>query len=55
MISGSDDPGRIAPAIRVTGTYPEWLLEFDDGEDPTGEGEPDFNDLVLTVTATAAP
>jgi PKD repeat protein len=55
VISGSDDPGRIAPAIRVTGTYPEWLLEFDDGEDPTGEGEPDFNDLVLTVTATAAP
>ena len=55
VISGSDDPGRIAPAIRVTGTYPEWLLEFDDGEDPTGEGEPDFNDLVLTVTATTAP
>ena len=55
VISGSDDPGRIAPAIRVTGAYPEWLLEFDDGEDPTGPGEPDFNDLVLTVTATATP
>lgn len=55
VVSGSDDPDRIAPAIRVTGTYPEWTLEFDDGEDPTGPGEPDFNDLVLTVTATAVP
>lgn len=55
VLSGSDDPDRIAPAIRVTGSYPQWLLEFDDGEDPTGPGEPDFNDLVLTVNATAAP
>ncbi len=52
MISGSDDPDRIAPALRVTGAYPEWTLEFDDGEDPTGPGEPDFNDIVMTVTAT---
>ncbi len=52
VISGSDDPGRIAPALRVTGTYPNWTLEFDDGEDPTGPGEPDFNDLILTITAT---
>jgi PKD repeat protein len=52
MISGSDDPNRIAPQLRVTGAYPEWLLEFDDGEDPTGPGEPDFNDIVMTVTAT---
>jgi PKD repeat protein len=52
VISGSDDPARIAPALRVTGSYPNWTLEFDDGEDPTGPGEPDFNDLILTVTAT---
>lgn len=52
MISGSDDPDRIAPALRVTGAYPQWTLEFDDGEDPTGPGEPDFNDIVMTVTAT---
>jgi PKD repeat protein len=52
MISGSDDPERIAPQLRVTGTYPTWTLEFDDGEDPTGPGEPDFNDIVMTVTAT---
>jgi PKD repeat protein len=52
MISGSDDPERIAPALQVTGAYPEWTLSFDDGEDPTGPGEPDFNDIVMTVTAT---
>lgn len=52
MVSGSDDPDRIAPQLRVTGTYPNWLLEFDDGEDPTGPGEPDFNDIVMTVVAT---
>ncbi|MGH7579892.1 MAG: hypothetical protein ACREM9_06950, partial [Gemmatimonadales bacterium] len=52
MISGSDDPDRIAPALQVTGVYPEWTLSFDDGEDPTGPGEPDFNDIVMTVTAT---
>ena len=52
MISGSDDPDRIAPALQVTGAYPEWVLHFDDGEDPTGPGEPDFNDIVMTVTAT---
>ena len=52
MISGSDDPDRIAPQLRVTGAYPNWTLEFDDGEDPTGPGEPDFNDIIMTVVAT---
>ena len=52
MISGSDDPDRIAPQLQVTGSYPNWELKFDDGEDPTGDGEPDFNDIVMTVVAT---
>lgn len=52
VTSGSNDPDRIAPSIRVSGGYPSWTLNFDDGEDPTAPGEPDFNDLVLTVTAT---
>jgi PKD repeat protein len=39
------------PALRVVGAYPEWTLEFDDGEDATPP-EPDFNDLILTITAT---
>jgi len=34
-----------APRLRVTGSYPQWTLEFEDGADT------DFNDLVMTVTA----
>lgn len=41
------------PALRVTGSYPSWTLEFDDGEDATPP-EPDFNDLIIKVTATAS-
>jgi PKD repeat protein len=55
MTSGSVDPNRIPPAVHVTGTFPDWTLSFDDGEDPTGPGEPDFNDLILTVHATVVP
>jgi PKD repeat protein len=49
---GPNDPPKGPPATRVTGTFPEWTVEFDDGGDPTGVGEPDFNDIVLTVRAT---
>ncbi len=55
VVSGSSSLGS-TPTIRVTGVFPDWTLEFDDGEgcpgDPTcGGTEPDFNDLVLTVHA----
>jgi PKD repeat protein len=33
------------PRLRVTGSYPQWTLEFEDGADG------DFNDLVMTVEA----
>lgn len=46
---------KIAPAVRVKGSYPTWTLEFDDGEIATPPNEPDFNDLVITVTATPVP
>ena len=52
MTSGSTEPDRVPPQLRITGTFPDWRLEFDDGEDPTNPGEPDFNDLVLDVHAT---
>jgi PKD repeat protein len=43
--------GAENPQLRVTGTFATgWTLEFDDGF--VGEGEPDFNDLVITVVAT---
>jgi len=33
------------PQLRVSGTYPEWVLTYEDGVDQ------DFDDLVLTLTA----
>jgi PKD repeat protein len=50
VISGSLKQ-ETAPALRVLGAYPEWTLEFDDGEDATPP-EPDFDDLVIKITAT---
>jgi PKD repeat protein len=50
VISGSLKQ-ETAPALRVLGEYPVWTLQFDDGEDATPP-EPDFNDLVITITAT---
>ncbi len=49
VISGSTKQ-EVAPALHVSGSYPTWTLMFDDGEDGTPP-EPDFNDLVITVTA----
>lgn len=50
VISGSTKQ-EVAPALHVEGSYPTWTLKFDDGEDATPP-EPDFDDLVITVTAT---
>jgi len=33
------------PSLRVTGTYPAWTVDFEDGYDT------DFNDVVLAVEA----
>jgi PKD repeat protein len=47
--------------LRAGTAYPTWILEFDDGEgcgeaDPTcGGDEPDFDDLIIRIEATAAP
>jgi PKD repeat protein len=46
--------GAQTPQLRVTGNFSAgWTLEFDDGF--VGAGEPDFNDLVMTVKATPTP
>jgi PKD repeat protein len=58
LISGGENL-EIPPALRLDeaiNTYPTWELEFDDGArafDPvTDPDEPDFDDLVITITAT---
>ncbi|MFL5462390.1 MAG: PKD domain-containing protein [Gemmatimonadales bacterium] len=47
---GSPTPG--APAGKMDGGYPNWTINFDDGGTPGIPGEPDFNDVVLSVKAT---
>jgi PKD repeat protein len=48
VISGALNQS-LAPALHVSGSFPQWTLTFDDGV--AGVNEPDFNDLVITVTA----
>jgi PKD repeat protein len=48
--AGSPTPGT--PAGKIDGSYPNWTINFDDGGTPGTPGEPDFNDVVLSVTAT---
>jgi PKD repeat protein len=49
------DPDPGPAATRVSGTFPDWTIEFDDGGNTGGVGEPDFNDMVLAVHATVVP
>jgi PKD repeat protein len=53
--ASAGDPATGDPGIQVEGGSPNWTLKIDDGGAPGTEGEPDFNDAVITVTATAAP
>jgi PKD repeat protein len=55
---GQIDPGDPTPGTpggRVDGTSPNWTISFEDGGNPSGAGEPDFNDAVIGVVATPAP
>lgn len=49
------DPDPGPAATRVSGAFPDWTIEIDDGGNTGAPGEPDFNDIVLTVHATVAP
>jgi PKD repeat protein len=54
---GTADPGDPVtgdPGIQISGSGP-WTLNIDDGGAAGTEGEPDFDDAVITVTAVAAP
>jgi PKD repeat protein len=49
------NPPLSDPGIQITGSYPNWTLNIDDGGAAGTPGEPDFNDAVLRVQATLAP
>jgi PKD repeat protein len=40
------------PAGHLVGTFPDWTLNFEDGDHPGAPGEPDFTDVVVGVHAT---
>jgi PKD repeat protein len=52
---GPTDPPASDPGIQVDGTSPTWTLNIDDGGLAGTAGEPDFNDAIISVQATAAP
>jgi PKD repeat protein len=51
----SGDPAPGAPAGQVTGSFPSWTINFEDGEHSGEPGEPDFTDVVLQVEAIPPP
>jgi PKD repeat protein len=58
FVQGRPDAGEPAPnppAAQITGSFPSWTINFEDGADPGGPGEPDFADVVLQVDAIPAP
>ena len=49
------DPDPGPASTRVSGSFPTWTIEIDDGGNAGNPNEPDYNDIVLIVTATPAP
>ena len=45
------EPALGAPAAQLTGSFPSWTINFEDGAHPGEPGEPDFADVVLQVEA----
>jgi PKD repeat protein len=55
---GTADAGEPAPAppeAHLTGSFPNWTINFEDGDNAGTAGEPDFADVVLGVEAVAFP
>jgi PKD repeat protein len=49
------DPEPGPPAGQLTGTFPSWVIHFEDGANPDDPSEPDFSDVVLQVDAVPPP
>lgn len=48
-------PAPAPPAAQITGTFPNWVIHFEDGDNAGSPDEPDFADVVLGVEAKPAP
>ena len=47
----SGQPAVVPPSAQVTGSFPNWVIHYEDGAHPGDSGEPDFADVVLQVDA----
>jgi hypothetical protein len=52
-VADAGDPVPGTPGITLEGSFPDWTLNIDDGGVPSAPGEPDFDDIVVTLHATA--
>ena len=53
--AGPGDPAPAAPQATFIGSFPNWTINFEDGDHAGDPGEPDFSDVVLGVEAVAHP
>jgi PKD repeat protein len=53
--AGRNEPIPGPPSGQLLGSFPNWTINFEDGANPGGEGEPDFTDVILEVKATEVP
>jgi hypothetical protein len=51
-VANPNEPVLNPPAGHLVGTFPDWTINFEDGDHPGAPGEPDFTDVVLGVHAT---
>ena len=51
----SGEPAVAPPSAQVTGSFPNWVIHYEDGGRPGDAGEPDFADVVLQVDAIPPP
>jgi PKD repeat protein len=54
-IPDNGEPPLATPAGQITGTFPSWVIHFEDGAHAGDPGEPDFSDVVLQVDAVPPP
>jgi PKD repeat protein len=53
--AGSGDPAPAPPQAQLLGSFPNWTINFEDGDHAGDPGEPDFSDVVLGVEAVPHP
>ena len=53
--AGAGDPAPAPPQAQLVGSFPNWTINFEDGDHSGDPGEPDFSDVILGVEAVPHP